>query len=123
MASLIIMTGNQEGEYYSLGKRTNVIGRDEALPIQILDNRVSRKHMKIHYDPEQDGYSAVDLNSKHGVFINGEKISEETKLGNDAIITIGSTSLMFTLEDFDHKKDAALHYKKVGEKLRATIPD
>ncbi len=123
MASVIIMTGQQEGEYYSLGKRTNVIGRDEALPIQILDDRISRKHMKIHYDPDQDRYSAVDMNSKHGLFINGDKINEESKLSNDAIITIGSTSLMFTLKDFGHKKDATLHYKKVGEKFRGTLQD
>ena len=47
MASIIVMTGEQEGDYYPLGQRTNVIGRAENLPIQILDERVSRKHMKI----------------------------------------------------------------------------
>jgi len=115
------MTGQQEGDYYSLGKRTNVIGRDEALPIQILDERISRKHLKIHYDPDKDTYSAVDMDSRHGVYINSEKISDETKLRNDAIITIGSTSLIFTLKDFANKEDASLHYKKVGEKFRGTI--
>ncbi|MCP4707187.1 MAG: FHA domain-containing protein [Planctomycetes bacterium] len=117
------MTGQQEGDYYSLGKRTNVIGRDEALPIQILDERISRKHLKIHYHPDKDTYYAVDMNSKHGVFVNGEKINEQTELSNDAIITIGSTSLMFTLKDFANREDASLHYKKVGEKFRGTVQD
>ncbi len=123
MASLIVMTGQQKGDYYSLGKRTNVIGRDEALPIQILDERISRKHLKIHYDSDKDTYYAVDMNSKHGVFINSEKISDETELSNDAIITIGSTSLIFTLKDFTNREDATLHYKKVGEKFRGTLQD
>ena len=39
MASIIVMTGTQKGDYYPLGRRTNVIGRDEALPVQILDDR------------------------------------------------------------------------------------
>ena len=64
-----------------------MIGRDEALPIQILDERVSRKHLKIHYHPDKDSYYDMDMNSRHGVLINSEKISDETELSNDAIIT------------------------------------
>ena len=123
MASLIVMTGQQECDYYSLGKRTNVIGRDEALPIQILDERISRKHLKIRYDSDKDTYTACDMNSKHGVFVNSEKISDETALRDDAIITIGSTSLIFTLKDFANKEDASTHYKKVGEKFRGTVQE
>ena len=123
MASLIVMTGQQKGDYYSLGKRTNVIGRDEALPIQILDERISRKHLKIHYDPDKESYSVVDMNSKHGVLINGEKVRDETELSNEAIITIGVTSLLFTLKEFNNREDATSHYKKVGEKFRGTLQD
>ena len=64
MASLIVMTGKQQGDYYSLGQRTIVIGRDEAVPIQLLDDRVSRKHMKIRFNPDDNTYYAEDLNSK-----------------------------------------------------------
>jgi hypothetical protein len=52
MASIIIATGPQKGDYYPLGHRTNVIGRDEALPIQVLDEHVSRKHMQISFDKD-----------------------------------------------------------------------
>ena len=52
MASLIVSSGKQEGDYYPLGRRTNVIGRDEALFIQILDHMVSRKHLQIRFDPD-----------------------------------------------------------------------
>ena len=31
MASMIVMTGPQKDDYYPLGRRTNVVGRDEAL--------------------------------------------------------------------------------------------
>lgn len=59
MASLIVISGVDKGKYYPLGKRTNVIGMDEALPIQMLDQKVSRKHMQIRFDKEKDCYLAV----------------------------------------------------------------
>ena len=123
MASIIVMTGPQQGDYYPLGHRTNVIGRDEALMIQILDERVSRKHMKIRFDKDEDKYYAVDMGSKHGVLINGRKISNETALNNEDCITIGKTSLLFTTKDFTDRESALSHFKKVGERIRPTVID
>ena len=121
MASIIVMTGSQQGDYYPLGHRTNVIGRDEALMIQILDDRISRKHMKICYDKDKDNYYAVDMGSKHGTLINGMKISDQTVLKNEDCITIGKTSLLFTTKDFTDRQSALSHFKKVGERIRPTI--
>ncbi len=120
MASIIVLTGTQKEDYYPLGRRTNVIGRSEALPIQILDDRVSRKHMKIHFDPDSGKYLAVDMDSKHGVFVNGNRINEDTALVDGDYITIGGTSMYFTLKDFDNRESALSHFKKVGERSRPT---
>jgi pSer/pThr/pTyr-binding forkhead associated (FHA) protein len=70
MASLIVISGKQTGEFLPLGRRTTVIGRDEALMIQILDDRVSRKHLQISYDKDKNEYHAIDMSSKHGVLTN-----------------------------------------------------
>jgi pSer/pThr/pTyr-binding forkhead associated (FHA) protein len=121
MASIIVMTGSQQGDYYPLGHRTNVIGRDEALIIQILDDRISRKHMKICFDKDEDKYYAVDMGSKHGVLINGMKISNDTVLNNEDCITIGKTNLLFTTKDFADRESALSHFKKVGERIRPTM--
>lgn len=120
MASIIVLTGTQKEDYYPLGRRTNVIGRSEVLPIQILDDRISRKHMKIHFDPDSGNYLAVDMGSKHGVFVNGGRINEDTVLADGDYITIGSTSMYFTLKDFDDRESALSHFKKVGERSRPT---
>ncbi len=120
MASVIVTTGKQEGDYYPLGRRTNVIGRDEALPIQILDNMVSRKHLQIRFDPNVNKYYAFDMKSRNGVYINNRKIATETALEDGDVILIGLTSLLFTEEDFKDKEGALLHYKKVGERMRVT---
>ena len=123
MASIIVISGPQKGDYYPLGLRTNVIGRDEALPIQILDQRVSRKHVQIHFDPDKRRYYAIDMKSKHGVFINGRKISTETALADADQIRIGDTSLLFTVKDFTDRESALSHFKKVGERIRPTFID
>jgi len=123
MASIIILDGPQKDDYYPLGRRTNVIGRDEALLIQILDERVSRKHLQIRYDKEKNEYHAQDMNSKHGVLINGNKIKTETPLIDSDYITIGATTLWFTVNDFPDKESALSHYKKVGERSRPTYID
>ena len=120
MASLIITAGTQEGHFYPLGRRTNVIGRDEALLIQILDHLVSRKHMQIRFDTQADQYLALDMKSSNGVYINHQKISEETPLKNGDVISIGMTTLLFTDEDFDSQDSAMQYYKKTGERMRVT---
>jgi pSer/pThr/pTyr-binding forkhead associated (FHA) protein len=120
MASLIVMSGKQEGDYYPLGRRTNVIGRDEALPIQVLDNMVSRKHLQIRFDSNANRYFAFDMKSRNGVFINNHKIDGERPLKDGDVILIGLTSLLFADKDFKDKDSALLHYKKVGERMRVT---
>jgi pSer/pThr/pTyr-binding forkhead associated (FHA) protein len=120
MASIFVMTGNQKGDYYPLGRRTNVIGRDEALPIQILDDRISRKHIRIGFDADGGRYYAADMNSRHGVFVNDDKITDETPLSDGDYITIGGTGLLFTVKDFADHESALSHFKKVGERERPT---
>lgn len=120
MASIIIVTGLNQGDFYPLGNRTNVIGRNETLPIQILDPKVSRKHLKIRYENEEKAYYAVDLGSKSGILINGYKVAEH-KLQDNDYITIGDTNLMFTNQDFKDRESALSHYKKVGERIKPTM--
>ena len=123
MASILVMSGAQKGNYYPLGRRTNVVGRDEGAPIQILDEHMSRKHMQIRFDAEKNQFCALDMKSKHGVFINGGKIHDEAVLADEDQIHIGQTDLLFTEKDFPDRESALSHFKKVGERIRATIID
>lgn len=120
MASLIITSGKQEGNYYPLGRRTNVIGRDEALPIQVLDQMVSRKHLQIRFDDKVGRYYAFDMKSRNGVYVNNKQIAGEVALSDGDVILIGLTTLVFADRDFKDKDSALLHYKKVGERMRVT---
>ena len=121
MASIIVISGEQKGEYLPLGRRINVIGRAESLPMQILDDMVSRKHLRIRYNEQTNEHSAEDMNSKHGVIINDRKMTDPTVLQEGDQIRIGQTYLLYTEKDFDDSESALAHYKKVGEGQRPTM--
>ena len=120
MASLIVMSGKSKGDYYPLGRRTTVIGRDEALLVQILDEGISRKHMQIRFDNNTGHYFALDMKSKNGVFINDRKIESEILLADGDRIRIGDTIILFTQKDFPNREDALSHFKKVGQRANIT---
>ena len=120
MASIIITSGESKGEFLPLGRRTNVIGRAESLSLQILDDMVSRKHLRIEFNQGECKYYAEDLGSRHGTFINKHKISQEMVLSEGDEILLGQTTLLFTDKDFDTQESALMHYNKRGEKSRAT---
>jgi pSer/pThr/pTyr-binding forkhead associated (FHA) protein len=120
MASIIVTSGQQKGEYLPLGRRTSVIGRAESLSLQILDDLVSRKHLRICFDEAVDKYYAEDMSSKHGVFVNRVRITERVFLSEGDEILIGNTTLLFTDEDFNDQESALSHYKKTGERVRMT---
>ena len=123
MASLIVTSGDQTGEFLPLGRRTSVVGRAENLPLQILDNLVSRKHLRISFDEAAHKYYAEDMSSKHGVFVNKHKITDPTVLTDGDEILIGNVTLLLTDENFSDSESALSHYKKVGERKRSTLGD
>ncbi|MBP8304294.1 MAG: FHA domain-containing protein [Phycisphaerae bacterium] len=120
MASIIVTSGDQAGEFLPLGRRTSVIGRAESLSLQILDDHVSRKHLRIRFDEGANRYYAEDMGSKHGTYINGREVTQERVLSEGDEILVGETRLLFTKEDFDDRESALMHYKKYGERSRPT---
>jgi pSer/pThr/pTyr-binding forkhead associated (FHA) protein len=89
--------------------------------MQVLDDMVSRKHLRIRYDEEKNEHYAEDMSSKHGVIVNNRKIADPVILKEGDEIRIGKTSLMFTEKDFDDRQSALEHYKKIGEGNRPTM--
>lgn len=75
------------------------IGRQADNTLVLRDNRASRNHARILKDGAD--YLVEDLNSRHGVFVNGEKVTRR-KLINSDRIDFGfqdSYKLVFTLEE------------------------
>ena len=121
MASIIIVSGPNEGDFYPLGTRTMVAGRDAACPIQILDELVSRKHLRVSFEQADSRYHAMDMKSANGVLINGRQLEEETVLEDGDMLEIGNSGLMFTTKDFPDRQSAMAHYHKQGERGKSTL--
>ncbi|HSZ57513.1 MAG TPA: FHA domain-containing protein [Tepidisphaeraceae bacterium] len=121
MASLIITNGRKTGNFYPLGQGTNVVGRDEGVLIQIVNEFVSRKHMQVRYDQEADLYHVQDMKSRHGTFVNGNRIYEEVAVSEGDLIDIGGVTLMFTRKDFEDREGALAFSRESGQRPRATM--
>jgi pSer/pThr/pTyr-binding forkhead associated (FHA) protein len=69
------------------------IGRALGNDIEIIDPNVSRRHAEIFADPT--GYFIRDLNSSHGVQVNGHKIDRPYHLSHGDRIVLGGSMLFF----------------------------
>lgn len=95
MARLQIKQGESAGAIYPLYHSRTVIGRLDSAHLQLKDGRVSRVHAQIS---AQDGLFWIeDLNSRGGTRVNGEKITEATKLNSGDKIRLGEVELVFLI--------------------------
>lgn len=89
-----------------------LIGRQSENQLVLRDNRISRTHARIVTDGGH--YFVVDENSRHGLFVNGERIARRQLHGADTI-TFGfpdSYQLVFTQEEAEINK--LLEHLNVG---------
>lgn len=121
MASILVTSGPSEGLYYPLGKRATVLGRDEGCAVQVLDDRVSRKHIQIRFEESKAAYIVLDMKSANGMYINGRKIEGECSLVDNDEIQIGNSKITFMTAEFPDKMSAMNAYKQRGQKMRPTI--
>ena len=119
MASILVVSGPNEGDYYPLGHRTMVIGRQESCPIQITDDRVSRRHLQVR--SEGGSYFALDMESANGVWVNGRQMETETELVDGYELVVGDSKIVFTTVDFPDRESAFTHYHERGQRSKPTI--
>lgn len=76
----------------------HLIGRNTSANIQIADPTVSRAHCIVD---KKDGHWFIsDLDSHNGLFVNGKRVKDRLKLGNQSVIRIGNALLIFC-DDID----------------------
>ncbi len=121
MASIIITPPSGNESHYRLGKGPVVIGRGENVPVQIIDDHVSSKHLQIRFDPSDESYRALDMKSKNGTKINSRTLTEDIKLMDGDVIRIGDSTITFYDRDFVDRSNAFEHHKKAGERYRGTL--
>jgi Nif-specific regulatory protein len=80
------------------------IGRDEGMGLVLGDTKVSRHHATI--TREQGEWILSDAESRHGTFVNGERVTRRPLRDGDQL-QIGSTVLRF--ENVEDTSGVALH--------------
>jgi hypothetical protein len=99
MASLVVVEGAEAGRDIPLG-RAVILGRQKGVDVLVDDIAASREHAKVFH---QDGdWFVLDLNSRNGTKVNGEKISRHNLAHGDTI-AIGKTVIRFVAPELASK--------------------
>jgi pSer/pThr/pTyr-binding forkhead associated (FHA) protein len=103
MATLVVTAGPAAGKSFPV-PRALVLGREKGVDVQIGDAGASREHCKVY---SQDGdWFVIDLNSRNGTVVNGQKVSR-WHLAHGDVITIGTTKIRFDEPTAKRPEEAA----------------
>src|SRR6202166_3573998 len=80
--ALVLVQGNEQKNIV-LNRTPFSVGRKVDKDLVIADPRASRDHAQIIL--EDDGFFLVDQGSKHGAFVNGERIQRQKLDRNDRL--------------------------------------
>ncbi|MGZ7031287.1 MAG: FHA domain-containing protein, partial [Thermoanaerobaculia bacterium] len=83
------------GNVYPLMEDECTIGREASNKIVIPDGSVSSNHARITRSVE--GFFLEDLQSRNGTYVNGEKISQKTKLSDNDLVRLGKVIMTFNI--------------------------
>jgi hypothetical protein len=95
-ARLKYISNGIEKEYEVKGDIVN-IGRDPQLcEFALEENHVGRKHAMVYVKKQK--FFLVDLSSKNGTFVNGEKVVGEKEIFDKDIIKFGTSEVTFLFD-------------------------
>ncbi|MEZ5351230.1 MAG: SpoIIE family protein phosphatase [Bryobacteraceae bacterium] len=86
-AAFTVINPSGQKSTVAIDRSPFVFGRQADNDLALRDNRVSRVHARIVR--EEGGYFLEDLNSRHGTFLNGERLELRTRLKHSDAVTFG----------------------------------
>ena len=93
----ILLSENSEKRTHKLDLDETIIGRSHGCHIVINNRNVSRKHARIVRAGKE--FRVIDLNSTHGTFVGGARITEHVLKPGDRIeVGADSVPLLFTAD-------------------------
>lgn len=90
---LLVESGPKSGSRYALDQDTISAGRHPESDIFLDDVTVSRRHVEITRD--SGSYSARDVGSLNGTYVNKELVDEGVELSDGDVLQIGRFKLLF----------------------------
>lgn len=123
MTALLLLAGPQAGRRHEVTGEV-IIGRSPSCTIALEDAKVSRRHVRLVVE---DGEAKVmDLGSRNGTLVNGEKLEGEVVLLPGDRLQVGDSTVLFepsaraSLSDRD--ADGEVHSSPVEELIPAVGP-
>ncbi|MCH9621322.1 MAG: hypothetical protein S4CHLAM20_07410 [Chlamydiia bacterium] len=91
-----VITGPASGSIFFLKPSTSYVIGSESNSSDIIlhDLSISKNHARISLS-EDNKAAIIDLQSRNGVYVNGQKIDHDTNLTSKDLITLGTTSILF----------------------------
>lgn len=106
MATIYVTKGPHDGDAFTIGKDTVVIGRGEECGITLDDEKTSRAHVQVTFDEGAGCYSAEDLRSTNGTWHNGKSMTSAVALADGDTLDLGNTALEFCAKTFPSNEAA-----------------
>jgi diguanylate cyclase (GGDEF)-like protein len=83
----------QQGKRLELGEQRVRIGREADNDLVVLDDGVSRWHLRV--EPNRGGWLVMDVGSRNGTQLNGAPLEGVKRLKNGDLIKIGSAVIKY----------------------------
>ena len=97
LAKLVINPTSASKKEIPIASRVISIGRDPSNDLVLSDSMVSRRHAIL--EQRDDIFVLRDNNSANGTLVNGDKVDAEKTLRDGDLVAIGSSRLLFQLDD------------------------
>jgi len=94
---VLIVVQGQEERTLPISRSPFTIGRKTDRDLVIADPRVSREHAQILL--EGNCMFIQDLGSKHGTFVNGQRVSERRQLSRNDRLDFGAEDAAYAIFD------------------------
>jgi signal transduction histidine kinase/ActR/RegA family two-component response regulator len=117
-ARVVLVSGPQAGATHRAAHGM-VIGRGSEADIRVESGGVSRLHARIERD--RDKFAIVDLESRNGTFVNGERVTRRTIAFGDRIQLGAECVLLFTVADPMDEELARLDRMQLVGRMSATL--
>jgi len=103
-ACVVVLEGDKPGRRLCFDREL-VVGRGSEADLAVMGSKVSRRHAKISFQPDDGTWVLEDLGSKNGTFVSGQTI-DRCRIGYGDRFRVGATLLLFT------------HYDRIEERLQ-----
>jgi serine phosphatase RsbU (regulator of sigma subunit) len=117
-AQLKLMDPAGQQPMFELGDEELIIGRLSDSDIVITNPYVSRKHAKIIR--RGDAFFVCDINSTHGTFVNGSRVSEQRLLPGDRI-SLGHDQVQLLFQGGDQAQEPQRTRMSQGEMEKSVM--